>query len=273
MTVVLAIPQIVQEKLDAFEALKPEFAQCFQFVQNVHGQQRFTVFSVAEVVYYLHARWICECKSLLLSVPHSLKGNEGRLCLQLLLSWQQGDHASVVEYLQKRLDTLPLAQITRQIQEILQRQEEALAQRLVRGRQVLLNRGFNLMQMLDALFAFPEQELLQIVRTDCARFGHRPEQIVQQLEQLKEPIYSYVPHQALAQRNMLVMNMLGILVNGQEDDQPGHRSSRVQRPTISPGPYAEQIIVGYRELTSPLHNNLNAHRFVDLPEHDGTGVI
>lgn len=274
MTPAFDIPPIVQEKLEAFELLRPEFEQCFHFVQDVHGQRRLTTFSVTDVVYYLHARWVCECKGLLLSVPRTVKGDEGRLCLQLLRDWQKGDNASVVDYLHSRLDMLPVTQITRQIDEARRlHKDDGLAQRLVHGRQVMLNRGFNLMLALDALFALSEEELRQAVDAACAQFGHRPEQIAQQLKQMEEPLYAYIPHQVLAQRNMVVMNKLGLHVEAQWADQPGHRSWRVQEPTVPAGPYAQQTIPGYQELTTPLHNNLKDDPFVDRPEWYGSEKV
>ena len=274
MTSTFAIPSIVQEKLETFELLRPEFEQCFHFVQDVHGQRRLATFSVTDVVYYLHARWVCECKSLLLSVSRTIKEDEGRLCLQLLNDWQQGDTTSVVDYLHNRLDMLPVAQITRQIHDAQHlHQDDGLAQRLVHGRQVMLNRGFNLMLALDALFALPEQELFHAVDAACAQFGHRPEQIAQQFKQIDEPLYAYVPHQVLAQGNMVVMNKLGLHVEAQWADQPGHRSWRVQEPTVPSGPYAQQIIDNYQELTTPLHNNLKGDRFIDRPEQYGSEKV
>jgi hypothetical protein len=268
MVTSVAIPTIVQEKLEAFERLRPEFEASFQFVQDVHGHRRLAEFPVGDIVRYLHARWICECKGHLLSVPRTVKEYEGELCLQLLRDWQQGDTASVVAFLHHRLDMLPVAQITRQIQEARHvHQDDGLAQRLEHGRRVLLNRGFNLMQALDAIFALTEEELQQAVCDACKQYGHQPEQIEQQLALLETPLYSYIPHHALAQRNIMVMNELGVHVTSRWADRPSHRSWRVLEPTVPQGPYAQQVIAGYQLLTAPLHNNLNGHRFVDRLEH------
>ncbi len=64
----LAGKKLAEQKLAAFERLQPEFEASFRFVQEVHGQRRFATFPVAEMVHYLHALWICECKDRLLSV-------------------------------------------------------------------------------------------------------------------------------------------------------------------------------------------------------------
>lgn len=264
-----AMMQLVQQKLAAFERLQAEFEASFQFVQDVHGQKRLTGFPVADTVRYLHARWVCELKSRLLSVSHTVKEYEGRLCLELLLHWQEGDTASAVDFLYHRLDMLPVADITRQLQEIRQQPQEkerGLAQRLLNGRLVLLNRGMNLMMALDAIFMLADDALLEEVRKSCVLYGHRPEQIGQQVQELDGPLYSYVPHQVLAQRNMQVMNGLGVNVTQRVGDHPGQRSWRVVEPTTPMSPYAEQVVEGYQELISPWHNNIKQDRFVDRPE-------
>jgi len=35
-----------------------------------------------------------------------------------------------------------------------------------------------------------------------------------------------------------------------------------------PNPFAEYVVIGYQELTSPLHNNLLMRRFIDRAEHN-----
>src|SRR5260370_35707306 len=111
-------PTLIQQKLTAFERLQLEFEECFQFVEDVHGQQRFPAFPVAHTVRYLHALWICECKDRLLSVYKNIERYEGALCLQLLRQWQeQEDTASVIAFLHRKLDILPLAYLTRQVHE------------------------------------------------------------------------------------------------------------------------------------------------------------
>ncbi len=86
---------------------------------------------------------------------------------------------------------------------------------------------------------------------------------------METPLYSYVPHQVLAQRNMLVMNKMGIDVMNKPTDEPGQRSWRVLAPTEPINPYAEHVIPGYQELVTPTHNNPRDDRFVDRPERDG----
>ena len=105
------------------------------------------------------------------------------------------------------------------------------------------------------------------------QYGHHPSQLEGQLAEMETPLYAYVPHQVLAQRNMAVMNKLGVNVMDQPTDQPGQRSWRVLQPTEPPGPYAEHIIERYQELISPSHNNVKAHRFVDRPERSNTGTM
>ncbi len=264
--------QLIQQKLEAFDRMQPEFEMSFQFVQDVHGQERFSSFTVADSVRYLHARWICERKSSLLSVAKTNKEYEGRHCLELLQQWQEGDTASVVDFLNRRLDTLPLPDITRQLQQLRQQhQDKGLVQRLMHGRLVMLNRGMNLMQLLDAIFSLPEEKLMEEVKVACKHYGHLPEQIAQQLEEMNSPLYSYVPHQSLAQRNMVVMNAMGTNVADRPADLPGHRSWRVVPPTEPLSPYAEEVVKGYQELVSPLHNNIKADRFVDRPERTEDG--
>ncbi len=266
---------LIEQKLAAFDAMQPEFAASFRFMQEMHGQRRFELFKVADAVYYLHARWVNDCKGRLLSVAKTSKEYEGRLCLELLQKWQEGDTASVVAFLSRKLDMSPLVDITRQLrEEYQQQQDDGVLERLVHGRLTMLNRGINLLLLLDALFAFSEEELLQAVRIACVEHGHMSEQITQQLQEMDSPLYSYVPHQLLAQRNMLVMNVVGIEVLAKPADLPGNRSWRVTQPveTID-APYAEHVVEGYQELVSPTHNNIKDDRFVDHPERDENGEV
>lgn len=275
MATIVMVPQLVQQKLQAFERLEPEFEDCFLFVQDVHGQKRFSSFPVTYTVRYLHALWICECKTCLLSVPKTVKEYEGQFCLQLLQRWQEEENtADVIAFLHRKLDMLPFADITRQIHEALHvSANRRLAQRLMHGRTVLLNRGINLMQALDALFALPEDALLMSVREACTQYGHLPEQIALQLEEMQLPLYSFVPHQSLAQRNMQVMNNLGVNIVQRPADLPEERSWKVTRSIEPLQPFAEHVVLGYQELTAPWHNNLLARRFVDRPERSDAGVV
>src|SRR5262245_45268556 len=86
------IPELVEQKLAAFERIQPEFEQCFRFKQAVHGQERFISFPIARIVYYLHALWICECKDGLLSINEHFPRYEGANALKLLRMWQQGQN-------------------------------------------------------------------------------------------------------------------------------------------------------------------------------------
>ncbi len=265
------IADLIELKLAAFAAMQEDFEKSFRFLQDIHGQKRFESFSVADAVRYLHARWVSERKGRVLSIAKTSKEYEGSLCLELLQKWQEGDTASVVDFLNRRLDMLPLADITRQMHEMSQEQRDAgLLGRLAHGRLVMLNRGMNLMHLLDALFVLSEEELLQAVKNACVQYGHTPEQITQQLQEMASPLYAYVPHQSLAQQNMLVMNMMGIEGLIVPDDVPGERSWRVVQPTEPNSPLAEHVVEGYQELVSPTHNNKNADRFVDRPEPNET---
>lgn len=262
MTVSTEGQALVQQKLAAFERLQPAFEESFQFVGNVHGLQRFSSFPIAETVHYMHALWICECKDRLLSVYRNIERYGGFASLELLLRWQeQQDTASVVAFLHRKLDMLPLADITRQVHEArYTHRDDGLAQRLKHGRMVLLNRGMNLMTALDAIFARPEEEVFREVRAACEYYGHRPEQLARQMEEITSPLYAYEPHQALARCNMMVMNRLGIDATSKPADQPGRRSWRVVEPTEPLSPYAEHVVYGYLDMTSLLHNNPAAIR-------------
>ena len=267
MAITQPMQELVKQKLEAFEQLQPEFEVSFPFVQDVHGLKRFSTFPVADLVRYLHALWVCECKDRLLSVYKNILRYEGQRCLELLRGWQEGNTADVVAFLNRKLDMLPFADLTRRIHEAQQQSDEdGLAQRLIHGRHILLNRGMNLMQALDSIFALSEDELVRQVQEACAQYGHRPEQIEKQLIDLNAPLYTYAPHQMLAQRNMVVMNKMGVNVTSKPVDKPGRRSWRVLEPTVPQGPYAQHTIEGYLELTAPLFNNVREVRFIDHPE-------
>lgn len=267
MTTAASMQELVKQKLEAFEQLEPDFEVNFPFVQDVHGLKRFSSFPVSDSVRYLHALWVCECKDRLLSVYKNIPRYEGRNCLELLRGWQEGNTADVVALLNRKLDMLPFADLTRHIHEAQQQGgEDGLAQRLVHGRHILLNRGMNLMQALDAIFALSEDELVHQVQEACSQYGHRPEMIEKQLAAMDGQLYTYAPHSMLAQRNMVVMNKIGVNVTSKPADQPGKRSWRVLEPTVPPGPYAQHVIEGYLELTSPQFNNIKQERFIDHPE-------
>lgn len=268
MGIILPRDQLAKQKLEVFERLQPAFEASFRFVQEVHGQQRFSAFPVAETVRYLHALWVCECRDRLLSMYKNIVRYEGQLCLTLLRRWQEGETADVVAFLHRKLDGLPFAELTSQVQQAsITHADTGLIRRLVHGRLVLLNRAINLMQALDAIFAWSDDDLRREVRAACTHCGHRPDQIEQQLAELEGPLYGYVPHPLLAQRTMVVMNTLGRQVMTLPTDRPGERSWKVAAPTKAPRPFAEQVIAGYLELVSPTHNNPKGYRFVDRPEH------
>lgn len=263
-------PELIKQKLEAFERLQDEFEASFHFVQDVHGQKRFASFPVVESVRYLHSLWVCECKDRLLSVYKNIKRYEGHYCLELLRWWQEGNTADAVDFLNRKLDLMPFADITRQVHEARYRHKsDGLARRLEHGRLVLLNRGMNLMQALDAIFGMSEDDLLREVQVACAQYGHHTSQIEKQLAEMETPLYDYMPHQLLAQRNMALMNKMGVTVMTGPTDLPGQRSWRVLEPTDPPGPFAEHVFEGYVPLTLPDHNNITRLRFVDLPEYGG----
>jgi hypothetical protein len=267
MATTQSLQELIEQKLDAFEQLKPEFEDCFIFVQQVHGQKRFDSFPIASTVRYLHSLWVCERKDRLLSIYRNIERYEGGYSLQLLAGWQRGETADVVAFLQRKLDTMPFADLTRQIQEARQMaQGEGLARRLSEGRGVLLNRGFNMMNALDAIFSLSEEQLMREVREACEQYEHLPEQIELQLAQFDSSLYAYVTSQALARRNMEEMNKIAALIMSGPPDRPGARSGRVLAPTIAPPPLAEEVIRGYIDMSSTRHNNLRGLRFVDAQE-------
>ncbi|HKD75043.1 MAG TPA: hypothetical protein VKB76_06085 [Ktedonobacterales bacterium] len=264
--------EIVQQKLAAFERLQPEFESSFRHIQAMHGQQRFATISTADIVRYPHGLWICERKDRLLGISRTIPRYEGRLCLELLAQWQRGEMAEVIAFLQRKLDTLPVADLTRQIQLAQQAGRMELAQRLAHGRNIVINRGLNLLHALDTICSQPAGTILSEVRAACAQLGHSPEHIQQQIVELDTPLYAYLPRRALAQRNMVVMNALGVSVTAGAADQPGNRSDRVQSPAGLAGSYAEIVIGDYHELTSPNHNNPRGDRFIDQLEPTIAGV-
>lgn len=269
MTTAPTSTSLAQQKLAAFERIRPEFEASFRFVQDVHGQQRFATFPVHETVHYLHALWVCECKDRLLSVYKNITRYEGTRCLMLLQHWQTGENAEVIDFLQQKLDGMPFAELTRQIEAVQRaRQPDGhTVRRLVHGRSILLNRGMNLMQALDAIFLLAESDLREAVQAACVSYGHRPDQLEQQLVAMADPLYAYAPHQNLARLNMQLMNALGMTVMSAPGDLPGTRSERVLAPLRhSHQPFAEHMVAGYVELIAPYYNNLRGHRFFDRVE-------
>ena len=282
----IVMPSLITEKLATFERLQQEFEASFRYIQDVQGQRRFPTFPIDAAVRYLHALWVCECKDRLLSIPKTIERYEGMRCLELLERWQAGEIAGVVEFLQRKLDSQPFSILTRQIED-LQRQggdsasargeaenagaqrpqalaaEGALIERLKHGRLVLLNRAMNLMQALEPIFTLSPQQLLADMQAACAHYGHQPEQIARQVQEMRTDLYTFVGHPALVQKNMVMMNKLGIQGTADIADQPGRRSARVDAPTMPEQPYAQQVIKGYVEMTSLVHNNLSVHQFIN----------
>lgn len=261
---------LVQQKSAAFEHLQAEFESSFRFLQEVHGQRRFSAFPVRETVHYLHALWICDCKDRLLSISRTIQRYEGTRCLDLLSHWQEGETAEVIAFLQQKLDTLPFADLTSQLQQAQAASPEdaGSVRRLVHGRQVLLHRGMNLLHALEAICVLSPGDLLWEVQEACRFYGHDPSQITHQQIAWENPLYACVPHRLLARRNMQVMNTLGKVVMTQPTNRPGERSWKAVAPARCASSFAEEVIRGYVQLTSPTHNNVKAHRFVDLPEQD-----
>ena len=273
MTATLTIENLAKEKLAAFDRIQSEFEASFHFIQEVHGQRRFSSFPVMESVHYLHALWICECKDRLLSIYKNIERFEGSYCLNLLRHWQVRDTTDVIAFLHAKLDGFPFVELTHQITEAKKPhpEDDGLIRRLLHGRQTLLNRSMNLMQALDAIFTLSEEDLRFEVRDACAIYGHSLSQIELQLAEMLDPLYSYVPNSLLAQRNMLVMNKLGVNVMTLPTDRPGERSWKVAVSTEPMASYAMHTIEGYVELVSPSHNNIKGERFVDRPVIDQDG--
>lgn len=268
--VTAALPTIIAEKLAAFNELEPEFEPSFRFIAQVHGEQRFASFPVAETVHYLHALWVCERKDRLLCVPDAVGRYQGALGLRALRRVQEtGESAELMAFLSQRLDGLDVAQLARELEAARKAGGESrLTRRLEYGCMVLLNRGINLMHALDPFCALPHAELLSELRAAGERYGHTPAQIAEQLAQLDAPRYAYLRHPALAQRNMLVMIGLGIgeVAMVESAEQPASTVWRPAEPTMAEGPFAEQTIAGYVPLRAPWYNNVRDVRWVDRLE-------
>ena len=261
------LPELVQHKLDTFEHIQEEFEKCFRYKQDVHGQTRFSAFSIEQIVAYLHALWLCECKDRLLSVYKNIRRYEGERCLELLRVWQEGRNAEVVAFLLYKLDMLPFADLTAQIEEArYQQKDEVLARRLEHGRQILLNRGMNLMQILDTIYALSRDELLAKVVPACALYKHTPKQIEGQLAEMESSLMVYRPHPLLAQRNMMLMNRLDVDVLAQTTTLANTHPWQLNPPDKPQAPFAEQVISGYLQMLAPMYNNVRGVQFVDRAE-------
>jgi hypothetical protein len=246
--------RLVVEKLAEFDRISGEVLASFPFVQDVHGQRRFTAFPILATVHYLHALWICNCKDMLLSVPvtgRRRKGSsdrferyEGQYALELLRQWQEGTTADLVDFLELKLDYAPFGLIMRSLEAAIQHGDRALARRLAHGRTILLNRSHNLVCALRNIFALRPDRQLREVRDACAQYGHTIEQCDEQLATMNSSLYAYVPHPELARRNMQVMNALGLRITDNAADRPGRRTASVQRPAMPQYAYADYVVVG-----------------------------
>lgn len=260
------IPPLVREKLAAFDGMMHAFQASFAYVEDVHGLRRFPRVPVAATVRYLHALWVCGCKDAILSVPPPLR-SDGRRALDLLLAWQGGTTADVVEFLEHKVVILPFAQLTRRVQEAQAAGDTARGDRVRRGREILANRAVNVQRALEALFALSADQLGKEVCGACARYGHTPGRIREQQTLYDTPLYHYVPHPELAHRSMLVMNGLGVRIADVLADRPGRRTRRlspVGRPfpayadasiahetTFAPPPYSLAPYSYYRASAAP----------------------
>ncbi|MFI5271675.1 MAG: hypothetical protein ACHQ4H_01410 [Ktedonobacterales bacterium] len=266
----------IDAKLEAFQRIEDEFRRCFRFVQDVHGQRRFETFTITDTVRYLHSLWICECKDHLLSVPKTIRRYEGVLCLELLAGWQRGQSANVVAFLHRKLDMLPLTEVTIQIEQAHAAANERLVRRLMHGRGTMLNRTFTLYRAFDAIFGSEPHALMAEVTAICRDFGHTPEGISAQLAQVTSPVFAFVLHPDLARRNMLVMNALGVAISDNAADRPGDRTPLVEAGMRPVAPYAQVMIPGEMTLTSMAWNNpqqlnlANADVAVDAPRWLGS---
>lgn len=245
------IPPLIQEKLAAFDRIEPAFRGGFAYVEQMHGQRRFEAVSVADVVRYLSALWVCDRKDALLSVPVAIPRYDRRCALDLLLGWQKARTADVVQFLERKLDLQTFAQLAREIEAARAAGDTPLGGRLRHGWGILLNRAFNLHHALDAIFALSGDDLLVEVRRACAELGHSPDEIHEQRALLDTPAYSYVPHPELARRNMLVMNAIGVQITENAADRPGERTARVAAPAPPLPAYADAPLPHALEFTPP----------------------
>jgi len=246
--------QLVVEKLAEFDRISGEVLANFPYVQDVHGQRRFTSFPILATVHYLHALWICNCKDMLLSVPvtgRRRKGSddrferyEGQYALELLRQWQEGNTADLVDFLELKLDYAPFGLIMRSFEAAVRNGDRALARRLAHGRGILLNRTHNLVCALRNIFALLPDRQVREVRDACAQYGHTIEQCDDQIAAMKSALFSYVPHPDLARRNMQLMNALGVKITDNTADRPGKRTATVQRPAMPQYAYADFVVIG-----------------------------
>ncbi|HKV85192.1 MAG TPA: hypothetical protein VJN88_11600, partial [Ktedonobacterales bacterium] len=264
---VAGVDELTARKLEAFDRLERTFEASFAYLRDMHGERRFAALPLERTVAYLHALWVCECKDWLLSVPKTIARYEGGASLQALRAWQQGDEATVSALLERKLDGMSFATLSRRLREARDAGDTARAKRLAHGRGILLNRAYNLNAALDAIFAATPEEAARQVSEASARYGHAPDAIERQLADFKTPLYSYAPHPALARRNIQVMNRLGVRATGSDADRPGERTANVEAPTLPLAPYAQEVIVNEHTLSSMADNN-PAHLDLAMPPLD-----
>jgi hypothetical protein len=264
---------VVRQKLEAFEAIERDFRESFRLVAAFHGERRLERVPVGASVRYLRALWICDCKDRLLDAARSIRRYEGRRCLELLLAWQRGQSAGVVIFLSEKLGDAPIAELTRQITLAEISGDAALAGRLSYGRQIALNRSFNLAVALEAILGASPEELRDGVTDVCRELDLGPERIAEALTAFDSPIYGHVRHPLLARRNMLLMNALGEAVTN--DGGPLRvRTSRVL-PAASPHPArSETPVVPVVTMVSMAHNNpADLDLAMPLATQDAPGVF
>lgn len=260
-------PELVRQKMAAFAEIQSEFERCFRFKQEVHGQKRFSTFPVEQVVFYLHALWLCECKDRLLSVYKNIRRYAGVRSLELLQAWQEGDNAGVVTFLLDELEIRSIADFTAQLDRVQQQGvDDGIMRRLEQGRQIQLNRGLNLMHALEAISALSPASLLREVRRACELYEHTPAQLQEQLATLTALVYTYRPHALLAQKNMTLMNRLEVDALVSSAEEPRAQAWLLKSAERPRAPFAEQVIPGYLEMLAPLFNNVRGVRFVDRSE-------
>ncbi|HEV2405508.1 MAG TPA: hypothetical protein VGR88_08655 [Ktedonobacterales bacterium] len=252
---VAGVDELTARKLEAFDRLELSFEASFAYLREMHGERRFASVPVERSVAYLHALWVCECKDWLLSVPKTIARYEGGASLQALRAWQQGDEATVIAFIERKLNGLNFAMLSRRLREARDAGDTAQAERLAHGRTILLNRAYNLNAALDAIFAAAPEEAARQVSEASARFGHTPQEIERQLADFKTPLYSYTPHPALARRNMRMMNRLGVRGADSDTDRPGERTSNVEASDLPFAPYAQEVISNEHTLSSMADNN------------------
>lgn len=246
-----AVPPIVREKLAAFDQIEPAFRESFVYVEQMHGEARLNGVSVAGIVHYLHALFLCHVKDALLSVPTTTTRYDRRSALDLLEGWQRGETLPVIAFLEVKLVLPQFVELFGELHGTEDVGDERGTQRLRHGLQILLNRVHNLTSALETLAGLPQAAIVDEVQGACVEFGHTPDEIRTQREWFANPCYSYMPHPELARRNMLVMNSLGVAVTANPGDLPGERTARVAPGTEPLPSYASNPLPHQRTFSPP----------------------